>query len=438
MLSHEDNEVLARIGPGTLMGDVFRQYWLPLLLSTELSEPDGPPLRVRVLGEDLVAFRDSHGSVGLLDVNCAHRGASLFFGRNEECGLRCVYHGWKYDVDGRCVDMPNEPADSNFKEKVHQRAYPCRERNGLIWTYMGPLAEPPGLPALEWNMVPEGQRYMSKRYEQCNWAQALEGGIDSSHSSFLHSKLNTDEYTGDQRKGFLIKDRDKHPRFEVVDTEYGELVAARRTVDDEQYYWRITQFLMPAYTMLPPYGQEPMSSHFWLPIDDVATMAWTITWHPTRALDEAEMERMTGGWGLHVGLDMLQRGDPARPGSEWQPVACLENDYMIDWEAQKTEVFSGLPWVAMQDQALQESMGPVYDRTREHLGVSDAGIIQVRRRWLQAAHDLRQRGVTPPGAGRPEAYHVRAAAVILPQAAVWVEAAAENLTAREGTLIPSA
>jgi phenylpropionate dioxygenase-like ring-hydroxylating dioxygenase large terminal subunit len=438
MLTAEDNELLARIGPGAMMGDVFRQYWLPLLLSSELPDPDGSPLRVRVLGEDLVAFRDSSGQVGLLAANCAHRGASLFFGRNEECGLRCVYHGWKYDVTGACVDMPNEPPESNFKEKVHQRAYPCSERNGLIWTYMGPLADPPHLPALEWNMVPADQRYMSKRYEECNWAQALEGGIDSSHSSFLHSSLKLDDYDEDYHRGIQVKTADKHPRFEVVDTDYGELVAARRTADEEHYYWRITQFLMPAYTMLPPYGSQPMSSHFWLPIDDYTTMAWTITWHPTRPLNEDELDRMAKGWGLHVGLDMLQPGDPAKPGSEWKPIACAENDYLIDWEKQKKEVFSGLPWIAMQDQALQESMGPVYDRTNEHLGVADTGIIQVRRRWLQAAKLLRHRGVTPPGAANPESYQVRAAAVILPKEAVWVEAAAEHLTARQGVHLPSA
>jgi phthalate 4,5-dioxygenase len=438
MLSREDNELLAHVGPGTTMGDVFRQYWLPLLLASELPERDGPPLRVRALGEDLVAFRDSNGEVGLLAQNCPHRGASLFFGRNEECGLRCVYHGWKFDVHGDCVDMPNEPPESNFKDKVHQPAYPCRERNGLIWAYMGPLSDPPDLPALEWNLVPESQRYMSKRYEECNWAQALEGGIDSSHSSFLHSRLNVNEIQGEQRNGMLVKERDKHPRFEVVDTDYGVLVAARRTPDEANYYWRITQFLMPAYTMLPPYGQDPMSGHFWLPIDDQTTMAWTITWHPTRPLTEPELDNMRQGWGLHVGEDMLGMPDPRLPGSEWRPIATRENDYMIDRARQQKEVFSGLPWIAMQDQALQESMGHVYDRTNEHLGVADTGIIQVRRRWLQAAKSLRHQGVTPAGAMNPESYRVRAAAVILPRDAVWVEAAAEHLTARDGVHIPSA
>src|SRR5579872_6470814 len=151
MLSQEENELLTRTGPGTPMGALLRRYWLPAMLAAELPEAEGPPQRIRLLGEDLIAFRASNGQIGLLAANCPHRGASLFFGRNEECGLRCVYHGWKFDVAGRCVDMPNEPPESNFRDKVHQRAYPCRERNGLIWTYMGPLSDPPDLPALEWN-----------------------------------------------------------------------------------------------------------------------------------------------------------------------------------------------------------------------------------------------------------------------------------------------
>src|SRR5436305_6303986 len=182
MLTKTDNELLTRVGPGTPMGDTLRQYWLPLLLTEELADNEGNPQRVRVLGENLIAFRDTEGAIGLLAENCPHRGASLFFARNEQCGLRCVYHGWKFDTAGHCVDMPNEPPESNFKDKVQAISYPCVERNGVIWTYMGPLKTPPPLPDLEWNLIPEDRRYISKRYEECNWAQALEGGIDSSHS----------------------------------------------------------------------------------------------------------------------------------------------------------------------------------------------------------------------------------------------------------------
>ena len=165
MLSKTDNELLTRVGPGVAMGETLRQYWMPALLSTELPDADGAPLRLRLLGEDLVAFRDSSGRVGLVANNCPHRGASLFFGRNEEHGLRCVYHGWKFDLTGACLDMPNEPAESNFKSKVRLTSYPCRERNGLVWAYMGPLAQPPALPELEWNLVPENQYYMTKRVQ---------------------------------------------------------------------------------------------------------------------------------------------------------------------------------------------------------------------------------------------------------------------------------
>src|SRR5437867_4202726 len=194
MLGPEDNALLTQSGPGTPMGGLMRRYWVPFLLSSELPEPDCSPVRVTLLGERLVAYRDTDGRVGLLDVHCAHRGASLFFGRNEESGLRCVYHGWKYDLEGRCIDMPNEAPESNpstplrtsFKEKIHLKAYPCRERGGMVWTYMGPRELMPGLPELEWAVVPEGQSFASKRLQECNWLQAMEGGIDSSHISFLH------------------------------------------------------------------------------------------------------------------------------------------------------------------------------------------------------------------------------------------------------------
>src|SRR4051812_4507368 len=179
MLSKENNETLSRVGPGTPMGALLRRYWLPLLLSSELPEGDGAPLRVKHLSETLIAFRDTDGQVGLVAENCPHRGASLFFGRNEEAGLRCVYHGWKFDSSGSCVDMPNEPPESNFKHKVKVTAYPCRERNGIIWAYLGPVGDEPPLPEIEWAVLPESQRYISKRVQECSWVQGFEGGIDS-------------------------------------------------------------------------------------------------------------------------------------------------------------------------------------------------------------------------------------------------------------------
>ena len=204
MLSQEDNELLTRVGPGTVMGSLMRQYWLPIMLSSEVPEPDCKPLRVKLLGEDLIAFRDADGRVGLVEEHCAHRGASLYFARNEHGGLRCVYHGWMYDVSGRCVDMPNEPAWSNFKDKVSITAYACRERNGLVWAYMGPRKDPPPLPDLEFNLIPPEHVLLWKHLQESNWVQGLEGNIDSSHLSFLHARLDADGSAGFPGRGLFL------------------------------------------------------------------------------------------------------------------------------------------------------------------------------------------------------------------------------------------
>jgi len=230
MLSDELNERIVRVGAGTLMGAVLRAYWLPTVLSDEV-ESDGTPLRVRLLGEDLIAFRDSYGRVGLLQNHCPHRGASLFFGRNEGAGLRCIYHGWKFDVHGRCVEMPNESPDSAFKLNVRDVAYPTRERNGVVWAYLGPRAEMPELPNLEWNLVPAKQRFVTKRVQECNWAQAVEGGIDPSHSGFLHAPLHVDPSTLRPRDRYRL---DKRPHFALLETPYGLRIGARRPADAQR------------------------------------------------------------------------------------------------------------------------------------------------------------------------------------------------------------
>ncbi|HUZ76344.1 MAG TPA: Rieske 2Fe-2S domain-containing protein [Chloroflexota bacterium] len=437
MLTAEENETLCRVGPGSAMGDVFRQYWLPILLSSELPEADCPPLRVRVLGEELIAFRQTDSAIGLLANACPHRGASLFFGRNEDRGLRCVYHGWKFDTSGACVDMPNEPAESNFKHKVRALAYPCRERNGVIWAYLGPRTEPGPLPDIEWSLLPPSQVYISKRFQNCNWAQALEGGIDSSHSAFLHATLSGPPILGDATRGMDIRMREKHAHFETLQTTYGTAVAARRDADTDHFYWRITQFLMPSYTLVPPYGESAVGGHIWVPLDDQTTMAWTFTWHPARALTQAEVTGMRNGKGLHYDLRKLRPATSA-PDGAWKLTAGPENDYLRDRAAMRTESFSGLPGVAIQDAAAQESMGAIYNRVQEHLGASDAGIIQVRKQWLDAAQALRERGVIPAGVDDPAAYRVRAAGVILPKATDWVQGSADWLAAREGVLLQSA
>ena len=186
MLTKEENELITRVGPGTPMGELMRQYWMPAMMSAELPSPDCPPLRLRLLCENLIAFRTTSGKVGVVANACPHRGASLFYGRNEEEGLRCVYHGWKFDTDGNCVDMPSEPPESNFKEKVKAKTYATVERGGLIWVYMGPREVPPPLPDLEANLQPEGELSIGAFFSECNWVQSLEGDYDTVHLGFLH------------------------------------------------------------------------------------------------------------------------------------------------------------------------------------------------------------------------------------------------------------
>ena len=259
MLSRELNERIVRVGPGTPMGNALRAFWMPAVLSEEV-EKDGAPLRVRLLGEDLIAFRDSTASVGLIQNNCPHRGASLFFGRNEESGLRCVYHGWKFDADGHCVDMPNEPAESDFKSKVQAVAYPTRERNGVVWAYLGPTSDIPELPDLEWNLLPTAQRYVTKRVQECNWVQAVEGGIDPSHSGFLHAPLHVDPDSVTARDRYRL---DKRPHFALLETSYGLRIGARRVADEQRHYWSVTHFMMPFYNAFNSGGGDDCSAERW-------------------------------------------------------------------------------------------------------------------------------------------------------------------------------
>ncbi len=423
-MNSEENELLSRVGPRTLMGDLLRQYWMPALLSREV-EPDGPPLRIRLLGEDLLAFRDTSGSVGLLAENCSHRGASLFFGRNEECGLRCVYHGWKYDVSGQCVDMPNEPPETSFAEKIRHPAYPCRERGDVIWAYMGP-GDPPNLPDFDWALVPSNQRLISYRWESCNWVQALDGGIDSSHISFLHRRLGDIRGENSDRT-ILFRARDTHPRFEVQDTDYGVVIAARRDAEDEQYYWRISQFLMPFHQMIPPTGGEGHGGHAWVPVDDQNTITWTMAVHSSRTPEEQE-RALHNPMATHAAPEQLLPPTSA-PYGAWRPALTRENDYLLDRQGEKTERFCSVAGVWAQDQAVQESMGPIYDRTKEHLGSADLAITHIRHRLIQAALALRKRDETPPGARNGAAYQVRSASIVLPRDVPWIEGTRDHLVA---------
>src|SRR5215216_4786064 len=298
MLKQEENELITRVGPGTPMGNLMREYWVPAMLSSEVPSPDSDPVRVLLLGEQLIGFRDTSGRVGLLAHNCPHRGASLFFGRNEENGLRCVYHGWKFDTDGTCVDMPNEPPESDFKSKVRTTAYPVQDRGGVLWAYLGPSEDVPPPPELEWTHVPASHRLVTKRIQFCNFLQNVEGEVDSSHVSFLHSKVASPAAgAGIQSTLPDYMARDRAPRFFVVPTEYGLLIGARRNAEDDSFYWRITQYLMPSYTMIPVPVGYPVSFTGATPIDDESMMGFTVTWHPDRPLtadERAQIESWTG------------------------------------------------------------------------------------------------------------------------------------------------
>jgi phthalate 4,5-dioxygenase len=420
MMTHEHNEFVTRTGPATPMGELMRRYWIPILHADELPENDCPPVRVKLLCERLLAWRDTSGRYALTDEFCAHRGVSLWFGRNEDNGLRCPYHGWKYDHAGQCVEVPSEPEASGFCRRIRLQSYPLLERGGILWAYMGPADFRPPPPAFEWAQVPAGHRYHSKRWQECNYLQAMEGAIDSSHVSFLHSgDLHRDPLHRNTQGARYQQDR--RPQFEVVESTGGLYIGARRNAEAGRYYWRITQWIMPWFTMVPPYGDNALNAHAFVPIDDENCFVWTFTYHPTRPLSGAELDTMRGGGGIHTRLI---------PGT-FRPVINKDNDYMMDRAAQRAgRTYSGVSGIAVQDASVQESMGPVQDRTRENLVSTDNAIIMARHRLRKAALALGG-GAVPPGL-TAEGQRVRSATFVLPQDASFAEARRDDLKVREG------
>jgi phenylpropionate dioxygenase-like ring-hydroxylating dioxygenase large terminal subunit len=425
MLSAADNELMCRIGEGTPMGNLMREYWIPFLFSWEI-ESDGPPQRVRLLGEDLLAFRASSGKPGLIGENCPHRGASLYFGRNENGGLACIYHGWRFDVNGACIDMPSEPESSNFHDKVHAVSYPLVEKARFIWTYMGAKDVPPPLPALEWLDLPEDQIVANKRVQYTNWVQGMEGDLDQSHLSFTHRwlKPNPDSI----RSGVdVIRTNDTHPHFEVTKTEYGTLVACSRESGDGRKYWRLTQHMMPFHTITPPYGDDPTRNwRAWVPIDDENVAVIGVTFHPTKAFTGEQREAMLA----NAGVWTMSPEHRAPPTSAWfgsfRPALTVENDFHQDRELQKTGIYSGIAEFWAQDAAPQLTMGRIFNRTKEHLGTSDSGIITVRRRLTGATKKFAQDGETPYEVTHPDVYQIRADALFLEPAEPWYASTAKR------------
>lgn len=403
MLTQDQNRLLTQVSPGTPMGDLFSRFWLPALLSEEIPSAGSPPVRVTLLGRRLVAFRDSEGRVGLFDARCPHRSVDLFFGRNEGDGLRCVYHGWKFDVTGRCLEMPSEPAGTRMKDSVRATSFPVVEKAGIVWAYLGPQHDVPDVPDLELMALPSTHVYASKRLMRCNYMQALEGSLDTSHLTFLHRAMQPMEKdvfaVGALQK---FSDDDGAPVFFCKETPYGLSISARRDGDGDTFYWRVTQFLLPVGVLVPTAAGLVCRANFFVPIDDENCWWYRIRYNPVRPLSGDEMNEY-----VHGDLDYSRR----KPGT-YESEGSRENDYLIDREEQQLRSFTGIRSAQLQDIAVQESQGIVVDRSIEHLGTSDTAIVMSRRRLMNAAVELQQ-GRKPPVLEDPSEFRVRAVAITL-------------------------
>lgn len=434
MLSHEENVRLTSTEEGTPMGRMLRRYWLPACMSSEVSMPGGRPLAVRLLGQRCVVFRDSEGEVGVMDEGCPHRGASLALARNEDCALTCLYHGWRIARDGRILEMASEPEESSFGDRLTHAAYPTVEAGGLIWTYLGPPEHEPPPPDFGWMHVPEGHRAIGKVIEDANWVQALEGAIDSAHSSTLHqdyirpsatvakSSMVAPESNGDPRVP-LVGERpsaDTRPTLRAESTPYGMHYAAlRRPFDDpeQNVYARVTCWVAPWTCLIPP-TDKYRPAHVFVPASDTETAFYAIQWNPDEPVDEAAwLNRL----GAVPGEDVDER---------FRKLRHLGNGYRQDREAMEAgESFTGIVGISTQDQAMQETMGPVVDRTKEHLGASDVAIIRFRR-GLLASLDRFEQGGPPVGLddeGLEAGRRAASAEAIIPKSTPWSSLAAGDV-----------
>ena len=380
------NELLTRVGRGTPMGDLMREFWIPACLPDELVA-DAPPMRLMLLGEKLIAFRDSAGRIGIMDHRCPHRCASMFFGRNEQNGIRCAYHGWKFDVDGNCLDMPNVPPEQQFKAKVKARAYRTAEHGGLVWVYMGDRGEPPTLPDLEVFSLPPEQRLITVHQRDCNWLQSLEGDIDTSHFGFLHvGSVDPDDVAPDSmyRWGLL----DRAPRYHVRETDWGTMYAAYRPAGPRRTFYRFAHFVFPCFAMVPDGEFDNMiQSTLSVPLDDTHTMTYVLGWTKRKQA----LRTLKDGSdipGAAVNRVYLPRTNDWL--GRWRLTSNKSNDYLIDRQAQMSgRSYTGIQGIGQQDQAMVESMDGevdgIVDRSLEHLAPSDRMITLTRRRLLAAA-----------------------------------------------------
>jgi phenylpropionate dioxygenase-like ring-hydroxylating dioxygenase large terminal subunit len=415
----ENNELMTRVGPDTPMGQVLRRFWMPALLSSELVS-DGAPVRLRILGEDLVAFRDTNGRVGIVDAFCPHKRAPLYFGRNEQCGLRCVYHGWKFDTNGQCLDIPNIVPPDNYDTLVKRMSilsYETTESGGVVWVYMGQKEQKPALPKMEWLGLPPEYVHVSRWLQRSNWVQGMEGELDTAHISFLHSSRSMSDTLS---RGASLA-QDGAPAIFIKDTEYGFYYAARRKYDG-QFYWRISHWLQPMWSAIPP-TPELYFGHGrgWAAIDDYHTTCFAYRYRVDRPLNEEDMKEIEEGVSFPP---LMKRGSVEIPDGHvidtFLPLANRSNDYLIDREVQRTASFTGIYGINAQDRGLQESMPGVpgerpgiVDRAREHLVASDLPVSTARRKLVNMAADM-QKGTEPTAPQYPDSYQVRAMAKVSP------------------------
>ena len=379
MLTHEENQLLCRVEGDAPMGRLMRRHWIPVCLNEEVPDPDGTPVRARILGEDLVVFRDTNGAVGVLDEYCPHRRASLVLGRNENCGLRCLYHGWKMDVHGNVLEMVSEPAASGFVNKVKHKAYPTHDWGGFVWAYMGPAESKPPFQPPPWAPTAETRVTIAKVVVPCNWAQILEGAIDSAHSSSLHSSDMVPARVDGAKataSNWLRPSTDKAPRFQVELAPYGFRYAAiRRPISQAAVndYVRATVFVAPWTVLIPPNNLYNVAN-LNVPIDDTHTAFYFMAWgHPEQTPDTVTWRRFLG---QEVGKDL---------DATYRPLRNRDNHFWQDRAAMKAGNFTGITGFPNQDVAMWVTMGPIADRTHERLGASDLAIVEFRRQMIAAA-----------------------------------------------------
>jgi len=428
MTTKAENKILTQTGPGTTMGELMRQFWIPAAKSSELVA-DGDPVRLMLLSEKLIAFRDSSGRVGVMDHRCPHRCASLFFGRNEENGIRCVYHGWKFDVDGNCLDMANVPPTQDFKHKVKAKAYKAAERNGLVWVFMGDQENVPGLPEIESTMLPEDEAEISFVLREANWLQGAEGEFDTSRIGFLHfGSVQKAEFEEGDANRFALANR--APEYETAETDYGHAYAAYRPAEDGETYWRFGQFLFPFWTMPSITAiDRNILTRAYVPIDDDHSMIVII--EKKGVISEQEQKGAARNPG-HPGAALPSAYLPNTTdwNGRWRLVENRANDYLIDREMQRTQNFSGILGFVLQDQMVTESMEPIVDRSCEHLAPSDIMITRVRRQLMRAAAEFEGTGKLPPSAADPALFGAaRGGFFVAKESVAWLDAYRDQMAA---------